>query len=82
MTYFVYLIESCKNKKLITYVGYTKNLEKRINLHNSGKGAKFTRGKNWKLIYYEIVKTKSKAMRREYVLKKDRKFRKLLKSKI
>ena len=30
-------------KKSVTYVGYTKNLPKRIKLHNSGKGAKFTR---------------------------------------
>ena len=42
-----------KSIKPITYVGYTKNLIKRINLHNSGKGAKFTRGRKWILIYKE-----------------------------
>ena len=35
-----------KGIKPITYVGYTNNLKKRLDLHNSGKGAKFTRGKN------------------------------------
>ena len=60
MSYFVYLIGNNKNKKLITYVGYTNNLRKRIALHNSGKGAKFTRGRNWKLIYYEKYKTKKR----------------------
>ena len=39
------------SKKSITYVGYTKDIKKRISLHNSGKGAKFTRGRKWKLIY-------------------------------
>ena len=52
MSYFVYLIGNNKNKKLITYVGYTNNLKKRINLHNAGKGAKFTRGRIWKLMYW------------------------------
>ena len=38
-------------KKIVTYVGYTVNLKERISLHNKGKGAKFTRGRKWKLIY-------------------------------
>ena len=60
MTYFVYLIVSnLKNNKKISYVGYTNNLKKRLNLHNSGKGAKFTRGKKWKLVYYEKYDSKS-----------------------
>ena len=47
MSYYVYLIVSrFKNNKKISYVGYTNNLQKRLNLHNTGKGAKFTRGKN------------------------------------
>jgi len=62
MTYFVYLIvANLKNNKKISYVGYTKDLKKRIKLHNSGKGAKFTRGKKWKLVYYEKYDTKSTA---------------------
>ena len=76
MTYFVYLIVSnLKNNKKISYVGYTNNLKKRLNLHNSGKGAKFTRGKKWKLVYYEKYDSKSSAMKNEYILKKDYKLR-------
>ena len=62
-------------KKKITYVGYTKDLKKRIALHNSGKGAKFTRGRKWKLIYKEKLSSKNKAITREYYIKKNRKLR-------
>ena len=44
--------------KPVTYVGYTNNLKKRVDLHNSGKGAKFTRGRKWVLIYKEKIKSK------------------------
>ena len=71
MSYFVYLITSKDKKKTISYVGYTNNLDKRIKLHNSNRGAKFTKGKKWKLIYYEIYKTKVQAMKYEYTLKKN-----------
>ena len=81
MTYFVYLLGNNKNKKFTTYVGYTNNLKKRINLHNANKGAKFTRGRVWKLIYYEKYRTKKGAIAREYYIKKNRKFRNLLKKK-
>ena len=50
--YYVYMLKS-KGIKSVTYVGYTKNLQNRIRLHNTGKGAKFTRGRKWKLIYKE-----------------------------
>ena len=49
--------------------------------HNLGKGAKFTRGKKWKLIYHEIFSSKQKAMQREYLIKKDRKMRDKIKKK-
>tara|TARA_Y100000748_G_scaffold120243_1_gene100917 strand:+ start:406 stop:657 length:252 start_codon:yes stop_codon:yes gene_type:complete len=71
MSYFVYLITSKDKKKTISYVGYTNNLDKRIKLHNSNRGAKFTKGKKWKLIYYEKYKTKVLAMKYEYTLKKN-----------
>ena len=72
MTYFVYMLKcvSCKNKR--TYVGYTNNLKTRIIKHNSGKGAKYTRGNNWVLIYKKKFLKKSKAMSYEYFLKKDK----------
>ena len=81
MTYFVYLIGNYKKSKVTTYVGYTKNLKKRLNLHNSGKGAKFTKGRIWKLLYYEKFKTKNEAMSREIYIKKNRRFRNLIKRK-
>ena len=71
MSYFVYLITSKDKKKTISYVGYTNNLDKRIKLHNSNRGAKYTKGKKWKLIYYEKYKTKVQAMKYEYTLKKN-----------
>ncbi len=75
MKFFTYII-ACKAKnKLTTYVGYTNNINKRIRLHNEGKGAKFTKGRKWKLIYSEKFKTKKEALSREYFIKKDRKFR-------
>tara|TARA_B100000767_G_C19499508_1_gene423679 strand:- start:216 stop:446 length:231 start_codon:yes stop_codon:yes gene_type:complete len=63
----------------VTYVGYTNNLTKRINLHNSGKGAKFTRGRKWILIYKEKFQSKKEAISREYYIKNNRPFRKKLK---
>ena len=81
MAYFVYLIGCRKLHKLTTYVGYTNNLKKRINLHNEGKGAKFTRGRKWKLLYKEEFSTKKEAITRENYIKKNRKFRNLIKEK-
>ena len=81
MKYFVYVLGSNKNKKIHTYVGYTNNLKKRINLHNEGKGAKFTRGRKWKLLYFEKHVTKKEAISRECYIKKNRKFRNSIKNK-
>ena len=80
MTYFVYVLKSKNKSKLTTYVGYTNNLKKRVNLHNNGKGAKFTRGRSWKIVYSEKFSTKKEAMSREYYIKKDRKFRNYIKN--
>ena len=79
MCFYVYMLKSLGSKS-VTYVGYTSNLKKRIELHNSGKGAKFTRGRKWKLIYKEKIETKSKAISRESYIKKNRKLRNLLKN--
>ena len=68
-----------KSNKPITYVGYTNNLQKRIKLHNSGKGAKFTRGRKWELIYKEKFNTKNKAISREYYIKHNRALRNKIK---
>ena len=82
MSYFVYVIGSLKNFKPKTYVGWTKDLNERLRKHNSGKGAKSTKGRKWKIIYHEIFNSKKKALRREYYLKKDRILRKKLRDKI
>ena len=79
MSFFVYMLKSLQ-KKSVTYVGYTKNLTKRIKLHNTGKGAKFTRGRKWKLIYKEKISTKNQAISREYYIKNNRKLRNLIKA--
>jgi len=78
MNFYVYMLKS-KGIKPITYVGYTNNLKKRIALHNSGKGAKFTRGRKWVLIYKEKFNSKSEAISREYYIKNNRSFRNKLK---
>ena len=79
MKYFVYLVISKVKNRTISYVGYTNNLEKRLKLHNTGKGAKFTKGKKWILIYSESYSTKKEAMKNEYKLKKNYKKRKKIK---
>ena len=79
--FYVYLIVTKNKNKLISYVGYTKNLKKRLSLHNKSKGAKFTRGRLWKLIYYDKYDSKIKALKEEYKLKKDYNLRKKIKIK-
>ena len=80
MSYFVYMLKS-HGLKSVTYIGYTKDIKKRLALHNSGKGAKFTRGRTWKLIYKEIFNSKSKAISRELYIKKNRTLRNKIKNK-
>ena len=79
MKYAVYLIAASVKNKTISYVGYTNNIKKRIKLHNSGKGAKFTKGKKWRLIYSKKYRSKIEAMKEEYKLKKNYKLRKAIK---
>ena len=79
--FYVYLIVTKNKKKLISYVGYTNNLTKRLDLHNKSRGAKFTRGRLWKLIYFSKYKSKIKALKEEYKLKKNYKLRSKIKNK-
>jgi len=81
MKYFVYLIINLRDKRLISYVGYTNNIKNRLKLHNSSKGAKFTRGRKWKIIYKKSYNSKSEAMKKEYLLKIDKKKRLEIKKK-
>jgi putative endonuclease len=65
------MLRCVSSKKKMTYVGYTKNLINRLYLHNSNKGAKYTKGNIWKIIYRKRFISKSNAMKYEYKLKKD-----------
>ena len=75
MPYFVYMLLTKHKDKFISYVGYSNNLSKRLSLHNSSKGAKFTKGKKWVIIYHKKYLNKSDALKDEYKLKKDYKLR-------
>ena len=79
MTYYVYLIVSKVKNRTISYVGYTKNVKKRLLKHNSNKGAKFTKGKKWKLAFFKSYVEKKIAMKEEYYLKKNYKLRNKIK---
>jgi putative endonuclease len=84
MPSFVYVLIARNNKSGLTrtYVGWTLDLERRLAEHNgaSRRGAKFTRGQSWTLIYAEKHRTRRKAMAREYALKHDKAFRAGLRS--
>jgi putative endonuclease len=83
MAFFVYVLAARNNNGgIVTYVGWTLDLERRLAEHNGQgrRGAKSTRGRAWALLYAEKHKTKRKAMAREYALKKDREFRARLRS--
>ena len=79
MTAFVYVLLSRKRPKR-TYVGWTLDLQRRIAQHNTGMGARTTRGGTWVLVYAESHRTRRAAMRREVFLKRDRAFRKYLRA--
>ena len=75
MVYYVYLIKTVKGFLNKSYVGYSNNLNKRLDSHNKNKGAKSTKGYNWELVYKKRFYSKTKALSFEYKLKKDRKER-------
>jgi putative endonuclease len=78
MKCFVYVLGSADKGAFRTYIGWTNDLAKRLDAHNSGAGARSTRGRIWVLLYAECYATRSEAMSREARLKRDRKFRKAL----
>jgi len=64
---YTYIVR-CKDDSL--YCGWTNNLEKRIESHNAGTGAKYTKSRRpVELVYYETFDTKEEAMSREYAIK-------------
>lgn len=65
---YTYIVE-CKDGTY--YTGWTNNLNKRLEAHNTGKGAKYTKTRRpVKLVYQESFETKEEAMSREYAIKK------------
>ena len=78
MSDFTYILGSETPAGWRTYVGWTTDLDARLAAHNAGTGAKSTRGRSWVLLYAERYKTRGEAMRREWHLKRDRRFRKLV----
>ena len=58
-----------------TYVGWTLDPDRRLAQHNAGTGARSTRGHAWLLLYVERHESRVAAMRREWHLKRDRRFR-------
>lgn len=74
-SHFVYIVR-CSDNSL--YTGYTNNIEARINKHNAGKGAKYTKIRRpVVLVYQEMYEIKSEALRREYEIKTFTRQRKL-----
>ena len=80
MNYYVYILININGKSNPTYVGYTNNITNRLKLHNTSKGAKFTRGRIWKIIYKKGYRKKSIAMQNEYKIKHNLKLRAKIKS--
>lgn len=73
---YVYIVE-CNDGTY--YTGWTNNLERRVNMHSTGRGAKYTRARvPVKLVYYEVFEDKSDALKREYEIKKMTRAKKIL----
>lgn len=78
LRFFVYVLGSGRSDQRRTYVGWTTDLDRRLERHNAGTGAKSTRGRVWSLLYAERLPTRREAMSREWHLKRDRAFRGML----
>ena len=78
MVYYVYLIKTLKGYLNKSYVGYTNNLQKRLNKHNSNLGARSTKEYKWQIVYKKRFYLKNRALSFEYKLKKDRNKRLIL----
>ena len=78
MDAYVYVLGAVAKNRHLTYVGWSDDVARRLIQHNSGKGARTTRGRVWVLLHSERFATRREAMSREWHLKRDRKFRKQL----
>ncbi len=78
MDCYVYVLGTRSKTRILTYVGWTDDVARRLKRHNAGTGARTTRGRQWVLLHTERFADKRAAMSREWHLKRDRKFRKAL----
>jgi putative endonuclease len=74
----VYVLGASTSRGPVTYVGWTVDLEQRLQAHNGKGGAKFTKGRRWQLLYAEALPDRREAMSREWHLKRDRQLRNAL----
>jgi len=72
---YVYILGTVGAARRLTYVGWTTDIDRRLACHNAGTGARFTRGRQWELLYLETMPDRRAAMSREWHLKRDRGFR-------
>ena len=70
MNYFVYILRSLKEGSF--YIGYTDNLDRRLEEHNLGKARYTKKKKPWEIFYFEIFRSKREALKREKFLKKQK----------
>lgn len=75
---YVYLLATVDAGRFKTYVGWTYDPDARLHAHNTGRGAKSTKGRDWRIIHLETHLGKSEAMSAEWYLKKDKSRRKQL----
>ena len=75
--YYVYVLQSLDSEKK-QYIGYTADLRRRLRQHNSDKNSGYTRGRKWKLVYYESYLSEEDARIREKRLKADGRARRQL----
>nr|MDO8086031.1 GIY-YIG nuclease family protein [Candidatus Sigynarchaeum springense] len=76
--FFTYMIE-CKGKdgRLTLYTGYTSSIRRRLAEHKSSRGARYTRGKMLRLVFFQTFQTRIEAIRRERDIKGFSKAKKL-----
>ena len=68
--YYVYILQSLDDERNI-YIGHTSDLRRRVEQHNSSNNKGYTRGRNWRLVYYEAYSSEKDSRRRERRLKGD-----------
>ncbi len=78
MACFVYVLGTQGSGRVLTYVGWTLDVVRRLAQHNAGTGARTTRGRQWILLHVETFDTREEAMSREWHLKRDRALRRKL----